>query len=450
MRRQLTEAMIEKLNPPATGRLEIFDAIQTALALRVTPNGAKTFVVRGRIRGQRNPLRVAIGDALAMKLSDARIQAGTIRAAMREGKDPRELRHAAEVEAQRTNAVEMASDEARRFEIVAEDFIAAHVSRLRTATHTAAEIRRYLVARWQGRDIATIDADDIGELIREIADAGKPHMARLILAHAKRLFRWAAAPGRPRAMRLHDNPCINLSAKKDFDIATAPRQVVLSNDHLRLLWKAAGELGAPYGHFFKLALLSGQRRGEVAEMQWAELDLDRDMVWVIPAERMKAKKPHEVPLSHPMIKILSELRESRGKGDYVLSSSLGQHAIANFNRAKLQLDKGVAELRLEEGHTNGSDAAVVGLPEWRIHDLRRTVRTGLGAIPGVPHDIRELVIAHIPDTLVATYDLHGYREEKRQALEAWAKRLLSIVEPGKTHAAPSRPKPTKDKQRAKR
>jgi hypothetical protein len=72
MRKQLTEAMVERQAPPATGRLEIFDSIVPAMALRVTAAGARSYVVRGRIRGEPTPIRLTLGDAAVMKLADAR------------------------------------------------------------------------------------------------------------------------------------------------------------------------------------------------------------------------------------------------------------------------------------------------------------------------------------------------------------------------------------------
>lgn len=410
MRKQLTEAMIEKLRSPAAGRLEIFDAIVPGLAVRVTPNGGKSFVVRSRIRGRPNPIRLTIGDARGMKLSAAREAASDVLRACRAGNDPREVRKVSTEAAERQGK--------NTFAAVAEEFITQHVTKLRSKSRTEAEIRRYLIVRWGDRPISTISADDVGELIRQIVHDGKPHMARLLLAHTKRLFRWAAAPGRSR---LKTNPCLALSAKKDFDIAVTPRQLALSHDHLRLIWKTAKTLGEPFGPFFRMLLLTGQRRSEVAEMTWGELDLDNERVWNIPATRMKAKRPHEIPLTPEMVVLLKDLREHRGSGDFVFSTSLGERPISGFSKVKGRLDKSIAEMR--------GDAEKGPLPAWTIHDIRRAVRTGLGAIPSIPHDIRELVIAHVPSALVQTYDLHAYRDEKREALRLWGERLARIVAP---------------------
>src|SRR5262249_49244231 len=94
----------------------------------------------------------------------------------------------------------------------------------------------------------------------------------------------------------------------------------------------------------------------------------------------------------------------------------GQRPISDFDQVKRRLD------RLIRGE----------MPEmqpWTNHDIRRAVRTNLGAIPQIPHDVAELVVAHVPDRLTRTYNLHGYRAEKRQALELWGERLARIVEP---------------------
>ena len=413
MRRQLTEVGIGKLRPPTTGRLEIFDSIVPALAVRVTPNGAKSFVVRARVKGRPDPIRVTLGDATATPLRDARQQASDMLKLCRAGTDPRAIR--------RTEAEEASRQRRNTFSVVAEAFIGEHVAKLRSKDQVEKEIRRYLIAHWGKRSIASVTADDVGERIRAIIDSGKPHSAQRVLAHVKRLFRWAAAPGRSLVKA---NPAAFTAA--DFEIVNQPRQVVLSSDHLRLIWQAADTMEAPFGTYFKMLLLSGQRRDEVACMTWAELDLDDAEVWIILAERMKAKRPHEVPLSPPMVKMLKAMRKERGKGDYVFSTTDGERPISGYSKAKASLDAKVAELRAKENEGRSPKDAQ---PAWRIHDIRRTVRTGLGALANVPYDIRELVIAHVPATLVQTYDLHGYRDEKRQALELWSQRLKQIAEP---------------------
>src|SRR5665213_303078 len=121
MRKQLTEATIDKLGAPGSGRLEIFDAIVPGLALRVTATGAKSFVVRGRIKGHTAPIRVTIGDADVMKVADAREAASDVLKLCRKGKDPRAVRKAEKVAAVQAAAV--------TWETVAATFIDKHAKR---------------------------------------------------------------------------------------------------------------------------------------------------------------------------------------------------------------------------------------------------------------------------------------------------------------------------------
>ena len=114
--------------------------------------------------------------------------------------------------------------------------------------------------------------------------------------------------------------------------------------------------------------------------------------------------------------------------DILFSTTFGKKAVNGFSRAKARVD----ELMLGEARAlavcRGDDPAKVKLDEWRIHDIRRTMRTGLSALP-VSDMVRELVIAHTRSGLHKVYDQYAYLDEKREALELWGKRLRSIVMP---------------------
>ena len=138
--------------------------------------------------------------------------------------------------------------------------------------------------------------------------------------------------------------------------------------------------------------LTGQRKSEVAEARWSEFDLAKKL-WEIPAERMKSDAGHAVPLSDEAVRILESLPRFT-KGDYLFSASYGvRPVVGGFAKAKHALD---VKMR---GELRRPLAAVV------IHDIHRTMRTGLSALP-VPDLIRELVIAHTKPGLHKVYD-HG-------------------------------------------
>ena len=191
------------------------------------------------------------------------------------------------------------------------------------------------------------------------------------------------------------------------------RTRVLTDDELRALWKASESLGYPYGPLFQMLALTGQRKSEVAEARWSEFDLAKRL-WEIPAERMKSDAGHAVPLSDDAVRILESLPRFT-KGDYLFSGSYGQGPVNGFSKNKRALD---ARMRAE----------LQQLPPFVIHDIRRTMRTGLSALP-VPDLVRELVIAHSKPGLHRVYDRHAYLDEKRHALDLWAKRLRDIIEP---------------------
>jgi integrase len=162
--------------------------------------------------------------------------------------------------------------------------------------------------------------------------------------------------------------------------------------------------------FARLLLLTGQRLREVAEMAWPEIELDKAL-WTIPADRMKADSAHEVPLAPQSIAILESL--PHWPGPYIFSTTGGERPISGFSKMKLRIDAALAE----------------AIPAWRFHDLRRTMRTGLGGLP-VPPNVAEMCLAHAQPGLHQVYDRHSYRDEKRRAFELWAARLKEIVEPG--------------------
>jgi integrase len=133
---------------------------------------------------------------------------------------------------------------------------------------------------------------------------------------------------------------------------------------------------------------------EVAEMSWSEVEFERRL-WTVPAKRMKGDRAHEVPVAPAAVALLESLPRWNG-GDFIFTTA--------------RVDR------------------LSGVSAWVIHDLRRTVRTHLSALP-VEDLVRELVIAHAKPGLHKVYDLHAYQDEKRRCLDLWEKRLLSIVEP---------------------
>ena len=244
--------------------------------------------------------------------------------------------------------------------------------------------------------------------MRAAKDRGSPYEAHALLATARRFFSWAIDQ---QEYGLEGSPCDRLRPKVIIG-EKKPRQRILTDDELTALWKVTERIGYPYGPLYRMLALNGQRRSEVAEARWREFDLDKKL-WVIPADRMKADAAHAVPLTDNVIEILKSLPRFT-KGGHLFSSDFGVKPVNGFSKAKARLDK---EMTAELGGN---------VEPFVIHDIRRSVRTGLSALP-VPDLVRELVIGHTKPGLHKVYDLHAYEAEKRHALNLWEARLRSIV-----------------------
>lgn len=409
-RKTLTDRTLKSLQPAAEGKhYDRWDAVMPGLGVRVSDTGRKTFVLLARYpNGKGNPTRRALGEYGALTLEQARRRARDWLELVRQGRDP-----AIEIERQR--AAELRK-QANTFAAVTEDFIRDKLSSERKGREVERDIRRVFIPAWGARPITDISAVDVRNLVKGFKDAGKPYQAHNLLGYARRIFNWAIGQ---LVYGIEASPCDRLKPREIIGEKQA-RTRILSDAELQAAWQAAGNLGYPYGPLFRLLIVTGQRKSEAAEAQWSEFDLVKK-IWTIPAARMKADAAHLVPLSDDAIEILKSLPHFES-GDYLFSTTFGKSAVNGFSKGKTRFDAAlVAKLREMDRKAK--------LPHFVIHDLRRTVRTGLSAIPNISDLVRELVIGHTKPGLHKVYDQYAYLDEKRFALDAWAARLRSIIEP---------------------
>jgi integrase len=396
MKIMLTDRALKAMKPAAPGtRKMIWDAAVPSFGVRVSEHGKLTFVVMRRLNGKL--VRRTIGQYPIMPLAEARRAALAALRDISEGIDPKQK------EAARRRAE--ARREANSFGAVAEQFILRHVSRLRSAAEIEAAIRRQLIARWKDKPVTEISRRDIISMVEAIADSGHRVAARKAYAFAGKLFNWALA----REI-VEYSPCAGIRINELVGKQES-RQRVLSDIEIRELWQAAGSLGYPAAPFVRMLLLTGQRLREVAEAKWNEFDLD-NALWVIAPQRMKTGTAHEVPLAPLAIEILKSLPRW-ASGSFVFSTTSGERPISSFSIMKLRLQAALKE----------------PIADWRFHDLRRSMRTNLGALP-VPANVAELCIGHAQPGLHRTYDRGSHRGPKHRAFELWAARVAEIVAPG--------------------
>jgi integrase len=298
-----------------------------------------------------------------------------------------------------------------------ESFIRLDLERRRRAPRYISDVRRiftnHVLPRWADRDIRTITRRDVIELLDAVMDTGSvvrsidgrkrrlpggPVIANRTLAAVRAMFNWALRRGMVEA-----TPASMVEAPGE----ETARARVLDDREIAAVWAAARELGYPFGPFFQLTLVLGQRREEIARMQWDQIDLT-DATWVLTTN--KSGRAHVVPLAPTAIEIVSALPRKASR--YVFTTS-GNTPISGFSKAKRRLDHAIGKV--------GS-----AIEPWTIHDLRRTCATGMGRL-GVSRFIIGRVLNHADRSVTGIYDRGAYLEEKRHALEVWASSLESLT-----------------------
>lgn len=363
------------------------------LALHVRSSGSKSWVVYRRWPGSGKPARRKIADAGEMSLAEARQVTRDWCGKAARNIDP---------------AMVAARERETTFEAVCEAYFAEEVHpKHRRARRTEQEIRRELIPVLGSRPIVQITAQDILALVRTIVRSGRETTAHHMLGHAKQVFKWAFHEG--SRFGLMGNPAKDVDPKATVGESRRTRERVLTDAELRSAWLAAEKLGYPTGSCIRWIMLTGCRRQEAAGMQWSEIDTAKRL-WTIPAARFKSDRVHTVPLSPPAMALIEAA--PRHSGPHVFTTTLGRIGLNGWSKAKDDLDDLAG---IEAGFT--------------LHDIRRTVRTRMSALR-IPKDIAEACLGHQTQTkLEKTYDRHDPIDQKRKALDAWARLLVKIVDP---------------------
>ena len=171
----------------------------------------------------------------------------------------------------------------------------------------------------------------------------------------------------------------------------------------------------------RLAILTMQRRQEVAEMDWSEIDLVAK-TWTLSAERAKNGEAHIVPFANLAI---DQLKAMQPKPSGRVFTTTGKTAVSSFSKAKHTLDTEMIAIMKELRQTGTGGVAVVSIAEWRLHDIRRTGATNLQAL-GIPIEVTEAVLNYISGTragVAGMYNRYKYEPERRAALDAGDQRL---------------------------
>jgi integrase len=387
---RLTVKNVEAIKP-GPERREIPDDFLRGLYLIQQPSGARSWAVRYRHNGTTR--KFTIGSYPAVDLKAARALAGKALRAVAEGRDPGREKILAR--AAKADSVDR----------IVEDFLERHVrrsNRPRTAQETERLLRQHALPRWRGRMVHEITRRDVLDILDRVVDAGAPIAANRVLAAVRKLFNWCVARDIIAA-----SPCSGVKPPT----AERARDRVLSNDELRLVWQAAAKLGGTFGPLVKLLALTGQRRDEVAQMRWDELDLGARL-WTLPPARVKNNQPHEVPLSAAALSVVESV--SRVADSPFVLTNAGPSPASGYSKGKRRLDA----------------LLPADMPPWRLHDLRRTAASGMARL-GINLPVIEKVLNHASGSfagVVGVYQRHSFADEKRHALEAWGNFVAALVE----------------------
>jgi integrase len=408
----LTDLKVRSLRPDPAGEYIQGDTQVPGFGVRVRPSGTAAYVVMKRLPGEAKPTRVTLGRVGEITLQAARDRARGAAAAVREGIDvnrqKREARQERRAEREAAMQIRAATGYSPdTFGELATRYMARECGRLSRGAEIERTIRRELLPDLGNRRLAELRRRDLNEVVDAIVDSGRKAAAHKVREIGKRITSWA------------DNE--ELIDRDPFEGGKNPirreeRARALSATEIAALWRAWETMGAPMGAFMRFALLTGQRRTEIATMERSELDLEARL-WSIPAAKAKNRLAHLVPLSELAIEVLETVPAFDDR--FVFSTRPGTH-ISGFSKAKVRA------------------TGLSGVVDWRLHDLRRTAATRLAEL-GVAHPVVSKLLNHSPRGVMGVtsiYNRYEYLEERREAMDRWARRIAEMVSPPPANVIP--------------
>jgi integrase len=449
MAKAFTPVSIEAMKADPDKRREVPDPALSGLYLIVQPGGAKSWAARYRFANK--PRKLTLGRWPIMGLADARKAASEAFAKVEAGTDPGNEKTRAKVD--RNEAVkvvkavqggvvvekarEMLADFERRgiAAYVAEaapeamgqlreaagapnkvktligDYAKRHLSTLRSGAEVKRRLEVEVLPLWGDRDAREITRRDVRDLLDKVADSGRLTSANRLRLYLSGFFAWLV----DREV-IEASPVVGVKAPAKEQ----KRDRVLTEDEIRWLWLACDAVGEPWGPLGKVLLLTGQRRGEVLGMTDAEITGED---WHLSAKRTKNGRPHVVRLSDPAKAVLKAVTLVKGAPGYIFTTT-GETPLSGLNKGHAKLAEAMATVAAKER------GQPVQIPHWTWHDLRRTAATRMAGLK-IPAEVVEAALNHVSGVVAGVagvYNRHDYADEKRDALDAWARYVLALVE----------------------
>lgn len=385
---KLTRTIIKNLSLPRGLPYQIiWDDALPGFGVKINPN-SKVWVVQYRTDGKSR--RETIGRTDTLSLETAREAAKTTLARVQLGADPYAERQ--EAQAQRSLTLRK----------VIERYLSVSETRLKHRSYE--EVKRHLEKHWaplHELPIQHLNRSLISERLQALAQNNGPIASNRARAALSAVFSHAVSMG-----LVEQNSVVGTIRPGNEQ----KRDRVLTVPEIRTIWSSVKS--NDYGCAVKILLLTGQRREEVGGMRWSELNFE-ERLWVLPRERTKNKRAHEVPLSGSVVSLLEQMPRMLGR-DFVFGAR--NSGFSGWSKSKGLLDQSI-------------EKQAKGIVDWRLHDLRRTAATGMADLGVAPH-IVEAVLNHVSGSragVAGIYNRASYREEKRNALDRWAAHLHLVL-----------------------
>jgi integrase len=373
-------------------RYEVFE--DRGFGVRVSSTGRKTFIYLYRMPGEIKKRRLTLGNYPTLSLAEAHLQYAEAREMVARGIDPG------------AKAITEKEDErsAPTVAALANEYLEKWAkARKRSWATDKRIIEKDVLPEWGRRKARDISRRDVIRLLDNIVDRGAPIMANRTLAVVRKMFNFAVARD-----IVHSSPCTVIQTPS----REQRRDRVLSAEEIKTFWHGLEGTRITEGIrlALKLQLVTAQRKGEIISAEWAEIDL-QEKWWTIPAEKAKNRLPHRVPLSTVAIEIMEAAKNLAGDSCWVFPSPRGAGHIT-----PTAVD-----------HALRVDLNNLGINNFTPHDLRRTAASHMTSM-GISRLVVSKILNHVERGVTAVYDRHSYDREKRQALEAWAQKLKSLIE----------------------
>ncbi|MEM1074596.1 MAG: tyrosine-type recombinase/integrase, partial [Pseudomonadota bacterium] len=395
--RDLTDRFLKSLTPPTEGRIEIPDARRPGLRLRLYASGRATWMYEKRVKGGKNRKHTFGTWPEPISLSEARVMALEIEAEAAKGID-----RVAEGKAKQLEE-EAAIFRQLKVRTVLDAYNDLHLSNLKGGKERYAQLKNALKASLD-RPICDMTRADIQAAVDAKAAEGRKTHANRIRSALLAFSKWAW--GREY---IEQDIGVGISkASKETARERAPTVL-----EVRRIWDATFNMGDLWGPALRLMILTAQRRGEILELLWSEVDFDRAQI-IKPGSRTKNGKPHITHLSAPALSELAEMKRKietgeAAKNDFgFVFTTTGHSPPSGVSKAKARLDKSL-----------GGD-----FEPWHLHDLRTSFSTAM-AESGIPESVADRILNHsacgsAPSAVARVYNKAEMLPQRAAALDRWA------------------------------